>query len=261
MHPDAAFEKCVAYIDSQFQAAGNVDALRADRCSNPAVTISRETGAGAITVGEKLADYLEARSPGGPPSWTVFDKNLVEMVLDDHHLPKRLARFMPEDRCSEIDDIMAEVLGLRPPSWTLVHQTVETVLRLAQLGKVILVGRGANVITRKLKNVLHVRLVGSWEKRVAQVQQFYGMDAQSAGAFIRKNDQGRSRYLQMYFHQHIDNPLLYHLVLNTDLLSFDDVARIIGDTVLEQFGAGVPGLRSVVTSSLAHPTEAASHGG
>jgi len=219
MHTDAAFEKCVSYIDSQFQAAGNVDALRADRCSNPAITISRETGAGAITVGEKLADYLDARSPGGPPSWTVFDKNLVEMVLEDHHLPKRLARFMPEDRCPEIEDIMAEVLGLRPPSRALVDQIAETILRLAQRGRVILVGRGASVITRKLNNVLHVRLVGSWEKRVAQ---------------------GRRRYLQMYFHQHIDNPLLYHMVLNTDLLPFDDVARIIGDTVLQQFGAGVP---------------------
>jgi hypothetical protein len=240
MHTDALFEKCVSYIDSQFQAAGSADALRADRCSNPAITISRETGAGAITVGEKLADYLNARSPDGPPAWTVFDKNLVEMVLEDHHLPKRLARFMPEDRCPEIEDIMAEVLGLRPPSWALVDQIVETMLRLAQRGKVILIGRGACVVTRKLKNILHVRLVGSWEKRVAQVQQFYGMDAHSAEAFIRKSDQGRRRYLQMYFHQHIDNPLLYHMVLNTDLLPFDDVARIIGDTVLQQFGAGVP---------------------
>ena len=57
-------------------------------------------------------------------------------------------------------------MGLHPSSWTLVQQTNATILQLAQMGNVILVGRGATVITSKLNNVFHVRLVGSLEKRI-----------------------------------------------------------------------------------------------
>ena len=82
-------------------------------------------------------------------------------MLEEHSLPKSLARFMPEDRISEVSDTMDELFGLHPPSWDLVHKTSETILHLAQLGHVIIIGRGAKVITAKLDGVLHVRLVGS----------------------------------------------------------------------------------------------------
>ena len=82
-----------------------------------------------------------------PPSqlpWMVFDRNLVEQVLEDHHLPNHLARLMPEDRVSDLTDMLHQMFGFHPPFWTLVHQTSETILRLANQGNVILIGRGAN---------------------------------------------------------------------------------------------------------------------
>ena len=113
-----------------------------------AITISRQSGCGAHAVAEKLAAWLQARSPKDAPPWTVFDRNLVEKVLEDHNLPQRLAKFMPEDRVSEMADTMDELFGLHPPSWTLVRQAADTILHLAELGNVILIGRGANVITQ-----------------------------------------------------------------------------------------------------------------
>jgi diguanylate cyclase (GGDEF)-like protein len=44
---------------------------------------------------------------------------------------------------SEITDTLDELLGLHPPAWTLVRQMTETILHLAEMGNVILVGRGA----------------------------------------------------------------------------------------------------------------------
>jgi hypothetical protein len=42
----------------------------------------------------------------------LFDRNLVEKVPVDHNLPARLARFMPEDRISQVSDTMDELFGL-----------------------------------------------------------------------------------------------------------------------------------------------------
>ena len=160
-------EQCRTFLNAQWQSAGKAAAAAKAGVPRRAVTISRQTGSGAHSVAEKLATFLQARSPKDACPWTVFDRNLVEQVLEDHNLPQRLAQFMPEDRVSEIADTMDELFGLHPPSWTLVHQTSDTILRLAELGNVILIGRGATIITSKLDYVFHVRLVGSLERRVA----------------------------------------------------------------------------------------------
>ena len=105
-----------------------------------------------------------------PPLWTIFDRNLVGKVLQDHNLPERIAKFMPEDRTTEIADTMEELFGLHPPSWLLVRKVTETVLHLAELGNVILIGRGAAVVTANLSHVFHVQLVSALEKRVQRIQ-------------------------------------------------------------------------------------------
>jgi cytidylate kinase len=199
-----------------------------------AVTISRQTGSGAHTVAEKLAALLQAHTPKEACPWVVFDRNLVEKVLADHDLPERVARFMPEDRISSISDTMEELFGLHPPSWLLVRKASETILRLLELGNVILIGRGATVISAKLDHVFHVRLVGSLEKRVQHVQELNHLSKEAALRLIQREDRGRKRYLKRYFKTDLEDPLLYHLAINTDLVSYDEAARIIADTVLKR---------------------------
>jgi len=231
MNTQQGFEKYATYINCQLQPGGKP---LAPRGAPPwrAVTISREAGAGGHTVAEKLAGYLQRRTPAGACPWTVFDRNLVEKVLEDHNLPQSLARFMPEDRITESADVMDELFGLHPPSWTLVRKTSETILHLAELGNVILIGRGANIITSKLDYVFHVRLVASLEKRLATLQEYDHLSRKAALEFIREEDRGRRRYVKKYFNKDITDPLLYHLVLNTDLVSFDEAARMIGEATL-----------------------------
>jgi len=201
---------------------------------SPSITISRMTGSGGRAIASKLAEYLQARVPVDC-HWTVFDRTLIERTLEDHHLPKRMAEYMPENHKSAVTDVVEELFGLHPSSWTMVRQTSETILRLARMGHVILVGRGANVVTSKLENVYHVRLVGSLGKRTERVQEVFALDRHQALDFIRKEDRGRKRYLKDHFGEDIDDPLLYHLVINTDRMTYDDAARIIGREVIERF--------------------------
>ena len=235
MQTQPGFEKCLHFISSQ---AGHIlarpSSAKGDN-SPLAITISRQTGSGAHCVAACLARYLQARKPYGSCSWTVFDRDLVERVLKDHDLPARLARFMPEDRIPEITDTLDELFGVHPPVYTLVQQTAETILRLATLGNAILIGRGAHVITSKLEHVFHVRLVGSLERRIEHIRQIRGVDKKEALALIRQEDRGRQRYLKKYFGKDIDDPLSYHLVVNTDSGPYEKVARLIGDAALDHF--------------------------
>ncbi|MCL4786383.1 MAG: cytidylate kinase family protein [Verrucomicrobia bacterium] len=235
MDDAVGLDRCFAFINCQLRPADRSAGRDAEARRLPAVTISRQAGCGALVVAEKLAARLQACSPKGAPPWTVFDRNLMEKVLEDHHLPARLAKFLPEDRITELQDIMDEVFGLRPPSLTIVHQVTETILHLAELGGVILIGRGGNVITARLPNVFHVRLVAPLEQRVEHAHEYYGMTKKAARDFCLREDRGRKRYLKKYFHADADDPLLQHLTINTGLVDYDEAARIIADAMRNRF--------------------------
>lgn len=199
-----------------------------------AVTISRETGCGAPTIAENLAALLQAKTPADACPWTVFDRNLVDKVVQEHALPERVARFMREDRISAISDTMEELFGLHPSTWELVRKVTETILHLVELGNVIIIGRGGALVTANLKHVFHVRLVGPLEKRIRHLQEREELSREAALRLIDVEDRGRERYLKKNFNREINDPLLYDLVINTDRLSYDAAARIIADGVLSR---------------------------
>lgn len=231
----AALEHCRTFINCQIEPARAGEHLPSLPIRS-AVTMSRQAGCGALVVAQKLAALLQRDSMAGEPPWTVFDRNLMEKVLEDHNLPARLAQYLPEDRATEIQDITDELFGLRPASWTMIQQTSETILSLAELGNVILIGRGANVITAKLPQVVHVKLVAPLEARLKHCQDSYDMTAKAAREFCHREDEGRRRYLRKYFQADVDDALLYDLTINTGAVSFHTAAALIADTVQARMG-------------------------
>lgn len=217
---------CRAYIEAHRHQAGF-----AGRSVLPIVTISREAGAGAVTVGRLLAGILEKEHGPELPPWTVFDKNLVARVLEEHQMPETLKRFLPEDAHSGVKGAVEEVLGLHPSAWKLAEQTSETILGLAGMGHAILIGRGGNFITAKLRPVVHVRLVAPLEHRVAHVAEYHQLTQAEAAAYTKKADQGRRRYVKRYFGAAIDDPLHYTLLINTGRLDYTSAARLIAEAV------------------------------
>jgi cytidylate kinase len=62
---------------------------------------------------------------------------------------------------------------------------------------------------------------------------------------VSEEDQARRRYLRRYFDTDCDNPLLYHLVINTAKTGFADAAEIIAHAALrhhKEFLQGREGL-------------------
>ena len=218
---------CRAYLE-----AHRHHAAQEKKRTLPVITISREAGAGGVTIGELTAQLLnqDRREPTCPP-WTVFDKNLVEKVIEDHRFPDNLKRFLPEDVLPGVTSSVEEILGLHPSAWTLAEHTTETILRLANLGNVILVGRGSNLIAAKIKPAVHIRLVAPFEERVKHIAEFYHLTPSEADTFTKKADQGRRRYVKRYFRTAIEDPLHYTLVINTGKMDYQAAAHVIAEAV------------------------------
>ena len=135
----SGFQHAASYLNIHLTHAGpGVHA----HSLGPFVTLSRESGLGGNAFAEMLAPRLP---PGNEHPWSVYSANLIDEMLRTNRLPAHLARFLPEDRVSEFNATIGEVVGLHPNLWMLVSKTNEMIRRIARGGHAILLGRGANI--------------------------------------------------------------------------------------------------------------------
>ncbi|WP_269543205.1 AAA family ATPase [Cerasicoccus fimbriatus] len=225
------FEKCRAYVTSSADTRGG---LRPTPASLPAITLSRQVGARGTTIAKLLVQHLEQEDAVTDPPWTLFDKNLIHRVLDDHNLPRYLEKFMTETKVNELQSAINEIVGLHPSMWELHEKVGDTIVRLLGRGHVILVGRGACVVGAGMRNVLNVRLVGSVKYRLLHMERLFDLCEKEAADRLLKDDRRRREFFRSHFGRDIEDPELYHLIINTDMLSDDEIVRIIASAALRR---------------------------
>lgn len=226
MKPIRSLDLCKTFIECQNMRPQDLAAPPL-----PVVTISRATGARGATISDLLCNYLQSNETDPTPPWTVFNRNLIEQVLADHELPASMAQYMPEDKVPMLSSAIEELFGLHPSPYDQVRQTAETILRLGHMGRVILVGRGGQMLLANLPQAIHIRITGSRNKRAQHLVEYYHLKPAAALEMLEREDAAQRRYLRTHFHVDIDDPMLYNMVINTDRLSSEDVATMIGDAV------------------------------
>lgn len=204
------------------------------RIGRPFVTISYEVGAYGVSVVNALCEYLRKHDKRKEYVWKIIDKDLIKEVLEDHKLPKSVVPYISESTASEIEDFVESAIGLHPSRSALVYEMNQTILRLAKTGYVIIVGRGANIITAELSKGVHIRLIGSIENRVRYFKEYFKVGEKEAREFIVKENRRRSKYFKKYFDQNIDDSFLYDSIINTDRLSIQDIVREIGSLIIKR---------------------------
>lgn len=226
-------EKTLAFVAAMLGASPKGPPKARER-RRPVVTVSRQTGAGGNAFGEALCGRLEKAQAKGRGSWVVVDKELVDKILEDEALPDRLASWSPEDHLSGVSFVIEELLGLHRASSRPVQETIETILRLGEMGNVVIVGRGANVILGHRPEAFHVRLVASLESRITNIAELRGMSKKAARAHVEAEDKARRSFIRRTFQADVNDPLLYDLVINVDRVPIDEAACIVGEAVLSR---------------------------
>lgn len=199
--------------------------------NEPFVTVSRETGAGGIQFGDLLVDYLNKFDTKRKNDWRIFEKNLLEQITKEHDLPSEMAKYMPEKKISQMQDMLEQLFSLHPSEQSLIRKGSITIFHLALLGDVVLIGRGSNIITRKLGGGLHLRLIDSIEKKTKNIQDIFNISKSEAIKFIKNEDKERKLYIKKHFNSNIENPALYSLVINLNRFSTDEAVNLVGEEV------------------------------
>jgi len=198
-----------------------------------AITISRQYGSGGGEIATRLAQRLH---------WQLIDHEIVAGVAHELGITEEEAAAhdeYAEDFVSSVLNairqaapaflITGPVLSLSPAAEAdayreALRQVVETA---ANSGQTVIVGRGAQVLLARRRDVLHVRVVAPLKQRIVYVARREGLDEARAQARVQLKDQDRIRYLQVQHHRHVDDPLLYDIVINTGILDLESAVELV----------------------------------
>jgi cytidylate kinase len=225
----------------------------------PFVTISRQAGAGGRAVARRLAARLNAVDPGELP-WTVWDNELVELVARDHHLPRRAVASLEDERPSWLElalgslSVSAGAEERHPDEVKVYHRVAQTIRSLAELGRVIIVGRGATFVTAGMPGGVHVRLVAPLDYRVDATAKTMSVSRDDAAKWVRDRDRNREAFYRRHWPGRPLTPESFTVTYNTAATSAERLVESMLPLVLGTAGTAKP---AAVKPANAQPTVAA----
>ena len=128
------------------------------------------------------------------------------------------------------------------PEAELVRITETVVREAAARGRVVVVGRAAPAVLERQANTLHVKLVAprAWRIEVAAAR--LGVPLEKAAAVLDDTDKMRARYSREYYRRDWNDPVHFHMVLNTAALGLDGATEaVVGRARVLGWGSGPDG--------------------
>lgn len=175
------------------------------------ITISRELGSLGTEIAREVAEKV---------NYEYVDKEKIGKILADFGLAS-------ED-FEEIDE-------KAPPLWDFLSiQRTNFLIRIeaaiydfARKGKVVIVGRGGQVLLKNVPGTLHIRIFAPFDLRVKRLVESERIDERHAVRMLRRSDHDSAGYIQSLFNADWNDARLYDLVINTEKLSPATAAKLI----------------------------------
>lgn len=217
------------------------------------ITISRQLGCGGDEIAARICHMLGYR---------YLDKEMIAQVIKDEGLLEGEVTDFSEEHYRAAgflerllrpgpyivahvpaairDERGMEMQGIKQLDEPRFIRLIRAVIHSAyNHGNVVIMGRGGQAILQELPGVLHVRLEMALGKRIGRIRERTGMSIDEAQHLALRHDRNSARYLERLFGVDWDDPLLYHLIINTGKWHTEAVAQMIVQAA-KQLEAGEP---------------------
>lgn len=195
------------------------------------ITVSRQYGAGGRSVTSILRDRLG-------PTWDIWDRELIDAVAMRAEVRREMVQAMDERHQDWLGQMVQNVFGGGGmDTQAFRRHLAEVLLALAQQGRKIIVGRGANFV---LPDALNVRLEADLGFRIKATMERLGLTRDAATTAVRRADRERADFTRGLFEKDIRDTSAYDLILRTDSLGYETSAEVILTAARRYFAAPSP---------------------
>lgn len=197
-----------------------------------AITISRQFGAGGRTLGERLCQRF---------GFHLVDEFVIDELARKAKVKGDWLKAMEKEASNTLLGLISSIVssGLIYKTPTAPGEDFEKkkyiaflsgiMTTMANEGRYVLLGRGAQLVLQAHSKVFHILLVAEYEDRVKFMVDRYNLSREEAEKIIKEKEGQREAVASKIFGANIDDPKLYHLILNTSRVPFEWAVQCAGD--------------------------------
>ena len=207
------------------------------------ITISRQFGAGGKTLGEMVSNEL---------GYPLFDNDLIQMVAEKAKVSSMMIETIEKESSGKFRKFLSGMVprtltGMIPRavsdlrrdnnSEDLISEEVyvdilyEIINKIYEGGNAVIIGRGSQYILKDKKEVFHVLVTADKDNRGKFLVNKYGLSPKNAIQAVDLDDKRRKNLYLKFGKSDYDQPLCYHLVLNTSKIELETGCEIICELV------------------------------
>jgi len=188
------------------------------------ITISRQFGAGGRTLGGIIAKEM---------GYVFFDNEIIQRVAKKAKVSANWVESVEKEAGGKFQRFIS---GLVPKSLVdrilddkrgyideeiYVDMLHEIITRIADEGNAVIIGRGSQYILKDRKDTIHIFLIANKEDRVKFMELHYDLSPTRALQAVDADDKRRINLYRKFGKTDYEQPILYHMTLNTTLLDME----------------------------------------
>ena len=110
----------------------------------------------------------------------------------------------------------------------MIKATKEVIYDISQLGKVLIISRGASAILKDQDNTLRIFFISNFERRIEIAKNIHNVTSNDEAEEILKHaDHAQNEYYIKAFGLDFDDMSMYHSVLNTSALEVETCSEVV----------------------------------
>ena len=189
----------------------------------PVITISKEPGAGGNILAEKIAERLDL---------DIFNRDIIKGIAESAKISASVIETLEKKRLSGVEDFISSLVNKHYlyPGLYLEH-LMKVVCTIAEHGRAVIVGRGANFILPPAKR-FSVRMVAPLDVRIQNIARRFGVSAEEAKRRVITRESRRSAFIRQSFNADISDPIHYDLTISTANLSIESAMEAVIGAVM-----------------------------
>lgn len=192
------------------------------------ITISRQFGTGAETLGQMLAKEL---------GYTFFDKGIIQMISKEANVSPNFVKLVESEggsrlskfistlvSKSKVDSILADERGYIDDEIYLDY-LILIIAQIADEGNAVILGRGSQYILKDHPDAFHILLINEFKNRVKFLMDSANIPEKKAIKIVTNEDKRRDNLYGKLGKKDYDNASLYHLVLNVGRFTMESALK------------------------------------
>ena len=182
------------------------------------ITVSMEPGSGGSLLAQEVADRF---------GFDYFHRDIVKGIAKSAKIRATVIETLEKERLSGIEDFIDSLYNdqyLYPGIY--MEHLVKVVNTIANHGRAVIVGRGANFIIPPDER-FSLRVVAPLEVRIQNVARAYKVPAETARKRVIGRESRRSAFVRKSYNADISDPENYDLTINTGRMNIEPAVEAV----------------------------------